>query len=1005
MRRFYSLLLTAAFLLVGMNVWAAFQIVGGNSYSTLQGAIDAAPAGATTTIEMTASYSGSATAWLVTPNLNDPAKHIILDLKGLVYEYTGAEAVKDGAKSIGIAVAHGTLEIISSNGEAQIKVERNDEKVADMIRVYGTYEEVNAKTGTPFAHLIIGENVEILNKSMNAISVDVMRFGQPALFGLTDANKLPKYSCDFFYDKVNNKASGHGVANGVRLDIYGKVTSEGKYGIKVNGCVRLVKEFVSTGTTWQTNYPYLRDNYEPKYNGGSNNGTYTITSAEGQFSPYVFVHSTGYVSTNATAKKAVAAYSSGYARWRIEGYCGGSTGLYAKSGQIEIVDGVIQSTNTTATQPTAQGSGVTAGGSAIVIESNASYSGYTSVVISGDSKVEAQSGYAIEETITNSDTTKVTSVSIQGGTIQGGDKGAIIVENDTKSKTDTTVTIYGGNYQGAVQVNNTTVETKTISDFIPASETSHTTEVIVDNKVVVVVSAGPAPLTGNKISNQAADKNVKWQGNEYVEDEISGYLKLGEVEINDTITAAEHAADPTLVTGAPREQTLTIHSGATLEATRVVLGSAARIIVEAGGKLIVTGNYGIVAPVVENITLKTSEAAQAILLFNPTVSSNRHPNATVEMHSKAYYDEDADKYIWQRFGVPTYDNKQIKRTDIHNASATPTAWRKISHQEWVTFDANEGMVPFVCYGLTTNQTSALGVYVFECPLMGNDNASLSLADNWNYFANSYMAPIDIKATLGALASNVEGTLYLYRPSDNWWYEINNGAYAFDDLHELPLDIDPMQAFILHRTAEGNANQVINYKDLIYDPIVDPNPAPARSRSSFNKAMIEIAAADGTTDNVRMIEDAQFSADFDNTYDATKYMNENSFNLFAGENLGIMATDNLEGTTLSMTTKDQTSFTMTISHVSGMDYAIRDNLTGTEIAMVEGATYMFSVPANTTVEGRFEIVAAAKMPTAIENIEATVAIKGIYTVSGQFMGYNYHILPNGVYVVDGKKIVK
>ena len=170
-------------------------------------------------------------------------------------------------------------------------------------------------------------------------------------------------------------------------------------------------------------------------------------------------------------------------------------------------------------------------------------------------------------------------------------------------------------------------------------------------------------------------------------------------------------------------------------------------------------------------------------------------------------------------------------------------------------------------------------------------------------------------------------------------------------------------------------------------------------------MVEIVAEDGTKDCVRMIEDAQFSADFDNSYDATKYMNENSFNLFAGEKLGIIATDNLEGTTLSMNTKEQTTFTMTISHVNGMNYAIRDNFTGTEIEMVEGATYMFSTAANANIEGRFEIVPVAKMPTAIENIEATAAAKGIYTITGQFVGNDYHSLPNGVYVVDGKKIVK
>jgi len=991
MRKFYSFVLMAAALLIGTNAWAAFQI-GENTYSTLQAAIEAAPAGAKTTIVMTANYSGPATAWLATEKVNDPAKHIVLDLNGLVYEYTGADATVDASgnntgKNIGIAVAHGTLEIISSNGEAQLKVERDDKKVCDMIRVYGTYEEIDAKNNAPFAHLIIGKDVEVLNKKMNAVTVDVMRVGQPVLFGMTE--NLPKYSCDFFYNP-STSSSGYGVANGARIDVYGNVTSDGKYGIKVNGCVRYVKDYVESGTTFKSGYPYLRENYEPKYNGGDKQGTYTITSAEGEYSPYVYVAPSGRVTTNATTKSAVAAYSSGFARWLIKGYCGGSTGLYAKSGQIEIVDGTIASTNTTASAPeTGKRSGVDAGGSAIVIESNVSYSGNISVNISGDSKVEATAGYAIEEKIATGATTEVESVNIQGGTLQGG-AGAIIVQNASKDK----VEISGGNYTDQdgenlvkVELAGGATQTVDVSAFIPSGNQSHTTEVIVDNKVVVVVGPGQAPNASNTVVGATPGTNVKWNGT--TPETLDFDLTLGELEINE--------AD---------EQELTIAAGKKLTVTRLVLGENARIIVEAGGKLIVTGNHGIVAPVVENILLKTSEAAQAILLFHPTVSSNRHPNATVQMHSKAYRDANTGKYVWQRFGVPTY-NSELRRTDIHNQYSTPTAWRKISHQEWVTFDANEGMVPFVCYGLTTNQNEALGVYVFECPLMGNDNVTLPLEDNWNYFANSYMSPIDIRAMLSALNTGVEGTLYLYRPSDNWWYELNNGAYAFDENNELPLDIDPMQAFIFHRKAASAANQVINYKDQIWDPIMESNTsgAPARSRNSFNKAMVEIAAADGTKDCVRMIEDDQFSADFDNSYDASKYMNENSFNLFAGEQLGIIATDNLEGTALTLNTKDQTSFTMTISHVNGMDYAIRDNLTGTEIAMVEGATYMFSVPANTTVEGRFEIVPMAKMPTAIENIEETAAVKGIYTVSGQFVGNDYHSLPNGVYVVDGQKIVK
>ena len=124
-----------------------------------------------------------------------------------------------------------------------------------------------------------------------------------------------------------------------------------------------------------------------------------------------------------------------------------------------------------------------------------------------------------------------------------------------------------------------------------------------------------------------------------------------------------------------------------------------------------------------------------------------------------------------------------------------------------------------------------------------------------------------------------------------------------------------------------------------------------------------------------------------------------------DKLGIIATDNLEGTTLSMAAKEQTSFMMTVKRANGMNYAIRDMLTGTEIELISGATYMFSVPANTTIDGRFQIVGLHKVPTAVDNIEEKAAAKGIYNMAGQYVGDDYHSLSAGVYVVDGKKIVK
>jgi hypothetical protein len=76
-------------------------------------------------------------------------------------------------------------------------------------------------------------------------------------------------------------------------------------------------------------------------------------------------------------------------------------------------------------------------------------------------------------------------------------------------------------------------------------------------------------------------------------------------------------------------------------------------------------------------------------------------------------------------------------------------------------------------------------------------------------------------------------------------------------------------------------------------------------------------------------------------------------------------------------------------------------------MVEGAMYEFTAAANSVNDYRFEIVGAAKMPTAIENTEAVKSAKGIYTITGQYMGEMsvWNTLPAGVYVVNGEKLVK
>ena len=184
-------------------------------------------------------------------------------------------------------------------------------------------------------------------------------------------------------------------------------------------------------------------------------------------------------------------------------------------------------------------------------------------------------------------------------------------------------------------------------------------------------------------------------------------------------------------------------------------------------------------------------------------------------------------------------------------------------------------------------------------------------------------------------------------------------------------------------------------------------APARRNmqaSDYTKAVIVITNGNNEQE-VTLRQSAQFSDEFENGYDVTSYAS--AFNIYANAevgNLAQIATDNLMGQTLSIESNKAASFKMTFKNLRGETLALRDNMTGSVINMTEGEEYFFSVAPGTTAD-RFEIVEAAKMPTDVEMLEAAPAKKGIYTLVGQYLGENFDVLPAGIYVVNGKKVVK
>ena len=98
----------------------------------------------------------------------------------------------------------------------------------------------------------------------------------------------------------------------------------------------------------------------------------------------------------------IGVYAAGYAEWTISGEIFGATGVYVKDGIVTLIDANIYSIWTDTFAPAeATTSGAVSGGSGVVIESSSSYAGKTQVTVEGDTKIEGNTGYGIEQSITN----------------------------------------------------------------------------------------------------------------------------------------------------------------------------------------------------------------------------------------------------------------------------------------------------------------------------------------------------------------------------------------------------------------------------------------------------------------------------------------------------------------------------------------------------------------------------------------------------------------------------
>lgn len=529
-----------------------------------------------------------------------------------------------------------------------------------------------------------------------------------------------------------------------------------------------------------------------------------------------------------------------------------------------------------------------------------------------------------------------------------------------------------------------------------------------NDAVETVGEEGENPATSFELSS-----GVTMELDEDREVTTAGYVQ---VKDNESTSAATTVKVGTTSTSDPTQkvdQTLIVNNGLDVQGN-------SKVEVQAGSSLVI-GEGGITTASPANIVLGADEDGGASLLLHPDITVNQTPELTVMMKAEQVGIYETEFY-WHRFAMPVASISALPHTPN-----TPTAiygW-DYNAQDWYALSSLNQLVPFAGYALTVNGDRQDVTYTFQGNLTGNINTDLAFShQGYNFFGNSYTGYIKVSYLANEIIGNadIDASIWMWNPATQSYAavglqalkEAEDGGYAAAMYRNWQREIAPMQTFILRLPNTTSATAEVDYAATIWaNPRYagSATPAPARANAEIEGTIVRLSVADanGNSDEMLFMEKDSYSDAYDRGYDATKYMNSNNMNMYTlqnGEKLSAVATDNLNGKSFDIETKCAISYTLTFDAVLGeTNYAVRDNVTGATIAMNQGSTYTFTAQPNSTVAGRFTFVPVQNMPTDVETVEANSNVRGIYTITGQYVGEDFESLPAGVYVVDGVKIVK
>ncbi|MBR6550820.1 MAG: hypothetical protein IKT71_06430 [Paludibacteraceae bacterium] len=382
------------------------------------------------------------------------------------------------------------------------------------------------------------------------------------------------------------------------------------------------------------------------------------------------------------------------------------------------------------------------------------------------------------------------------------------------------------------------------------------------------------------------------------------------------------------------------------------------------------------------ISIDNTPEGAGFFRIHPVAVTNGDTPATVTVNytTKAKSGDPRDE-IWQYVGAPG-NNMQMSNDGI-----LVYHWKE--QKGWLLADTK--MQPFVGYALTRTTEGSNNYEIHAEPVYTDQVIQLTKTASGmngdNLFANSYLAPIDVrkidKDDIIDPDNKLTRTFFLFN-SGSWndWkqgagditaagYDHSSAGHYYSipfysakliDDGTSQVVIPPMQGVYVY--SEGEAMIKFNYAKHVYGADASDLNKPMRMpqektwSDSFRRVRIQATSKNSGADRMYIVQEENTTSKYDNGYDGDNILAAKQVNIYTNEPFGQMevsCSNNIDSMFIGFTAGEDSEYTLTFGAVVGKDMYLKDIEKNESILITDGGQYIFYAQPNSVNDMRFQLL--------------------------------------------------